>query len=157
VLQSAKATAGIVDTCFVPGVNQDNGTNFQWVWRGPWQSPSYYRRRLFPTPYYRKRLRQVRFDGGGTVDFSLAKDFAAVETLIRPNVFLTSGNTLFGGPQSFGGTQPFGGGGSVLRNRVYSLGVANAFSMVFSATSNTADSIDSYLLVLHDRVDLVVH
>lgn len=155
-LYSAKATAAIVDQCFVPGVTVDNGTPFTWRWRGPWQSPSYFRRRLFPTPYYKKRLRQVRFDGSGTVDFSLAKDFAVAESLIRQNVFATAAGTNFGGSQPFGGQQPFGGASTISRDRVYSLGVANAFSMVFSATSNTADTVDSYLMILHDRKDLVV-
>jgi hypothetical protein len=155
-LYSAKATAAIVDQCFAPGVNTDNGANFQWVWRGPWQSPSFFRRRLFPTPYYRKRLRQMRFDGAGTVDVSLAKDFAVQETMVRPNVFASTVGTLFGGSQPFGGPQLFGGGGSVQRNRINNLGVANAFSVVFSSTSATADIVDSYLLIMHDRKDGVV-
>src|SRR5205085_1935203 len=58
-LYSAKATAAFVDQAFVSGVLQDNGANFAWVWRGPWQSPTFYRRRRFPTPYFRKRLRQA--------------------------------------------------------------------------------------------------
>lgn len=152
---SAKTTAAIVDQCFVKGVTVDNGTPFTWYWRGPWQSPSYFRRRLFPTQYYRKRLKQVRIDGSGTVDFSLAKDFAAVETLISPNMLASLAGTNFGGSQPFGGPQPFGGASSIHRARVYSLGVANAFSMVFSATSTTADNVASYLMILHDRKDLV--
>ena len=155
-LYSAKATAAIVDQCFAAGVNTDNGSNFFWVWRGPWQSPSFFRRRLFPTPYYRKRLRQMRFDGAGTVDVSLAKDFAGAETIVRQNVFAVAGSTNFGGPQPFGGPQLFGGSGTVQRARAYSLGVANAFSVVFSSTSSTADIVDSYLLIMHDRKDLVV-
>lgn len=155
-LYSAKATAGIVDQCFAPGVTQDNGANFQWVWRGPWQAPSFVRRRLSPTPYYRKRLRQVRMDGSGTVDFSLAKDFAGAETLISSNVLANLSGGTFGGAGTFGGSGFFGGGSSIQRARFYSLGVANAFSMVFSATSSTADSVDSFLLILKDRVDGVV-
>lgn len=156
---SGKSTAAIVDTCFVPGVNVDNGSPFTWRWAGPWQSPSFYRRRLFPTPYYRKRLRQFRCDGAGTVDFSLATDFAQVESLIQSNVFgagATSG--LWGGSGNWAGTDGTAWGGAALlsRARAYSLGVANAFSIVFSSTSTTADSIDSYLLILHDRKDLVV-
>lgn len=155
-LYSAKATSAVVDKCFVSGIYTDNGSNFQWVWRGPWQSPTFARRRLFPTPYYRKRLRQIRYDGIGTVDFSLAKDFAVVETLVKSNVFSSSSSTNFGGSQPFGGPQLFGGGASVLSARAYTLGVANAFSVVFSSTSNTADGIYSYFMVMHDRRDLVV-
>jgi hypothetical protein len=98
----------------------------------------------------------MRFDGAGTVDVSLAKDFAVAETSIRTNVFANTGGTLFGGTQPFGGPQLFGGGGSVQRNRVNNLGVANAFSVVFSSTSVTADIVDSYLLIMHDRKDGVV-
>lgn len=155
-LYSAKATAAIVDQAFVPGVFTDNGSAMPWVWRGPWQSPSFFRRRLFPTPYYRKRLRQVRMDGSGTVDFSLAKDFAGAETLISSNVLANIAGGTFGGAGTFGGSGFFGGGSSIQRARFYSLGVANAFSMVFSATSTTADSVDSFLLILKDRVDGVV-
>jgi hypothetical protein len=157
-LYSAKPNAAIVDQVFASGITQDNGVPFQWVWRGPWQSPSFYRRRLFPTPYYRKRLRQVRFDGAGTVDFSLATDFAAVESLVQSDVFGVSstpvtwaGSGLWADPNF-----PWAGAPSISRARAYSLGVANAFSMVFSATSTTADTVDSYLMVLHDRKDGVV-
>jgi hypothetical protein len=155
-MYSAKSTAAIVDQCFASGINQDNGSNFFWYWRGPWQSPSFFRRRLFPTLYYRKRLRQMRFDGAGTVDVSLAKDFAVQESLVRSNVFASGAGTNFGGPQPFGGPQIFGNTGSIQRARAYTLGVANAFSVVFSSTSSTADSVDSYLLIMHDRKDLVV-
>lgn len=155
-LYSAKATAAIVDQCFASAVFTDNGSNFTWYWRGPWQSPTFARRRLFPTPYYRKRLRQVRYEGIGTVDFSLAKDFAATETLVKQDVFAGSTGTNFGGPQPFGGPQLFGGGATLLQGRVYTLGVADAFSIVFSSTSNTSDGLYSYFMVLHDRKDLVM-
>ena len=157
-LYSAKPNAAILDHCFAPNVLVDNGVPFQWVWRGPWQSPSFYRRRLFPTPYYRKRLRQMRFDGQGTVDFSLAKDFALSESLIRPNIF---GTTLAGG--NWGGSglwadadgTLWGAGPTIQRTRQFSLGVANAFSVVFSATSTTPDMVTSYVLILKDRTDLI--
>jgi hypothetical protein len=155
-LFSGKASAAFVDQCFVPGTTVDNGTAFKWYWRGPWQSPSYFRRRLFPTPYYRKRLRQFRCDGSGTVDFSLATDFATTESLVRSNMLNQAAGTNFGGSQLFGGPQIFGGIGTIQRARAYSLGVANAFSVVFSSTSTTADMVTSYLLILHDRKDLVV-
>lgn len=183
-LYSAKATSAVVDHCFAPGVLVDNGTAFKWRWAGPWQSPTFYRRRRFPTPYYRKRLRQLRFDGTGTIDFSLAKDFTLGEVLIRSNALVTGGGTfgvdgfygapdgsLFGGNPGatgaggfFGGVGVFGAAdGSVYgdvpglnRTRVYSLGVANAFSIIFSATSTTADMLTSYTMMMTDRKDLVV-
>jgi hypothetical protein len=133
-LFSAKSTAAILDQCFTPGVTQDNGANFTWAWRGPWQSPSFYRRRMFPSTWYRKRLRQIRLEGFGTVDYSLAKDFVTTEALIRSNIF----------PGTSGG---------VAQADIFSLGVARAFSQVFSATSNTQDEMLGYTLALTDRVD----
>jgi hypothetical protein len=154
-LFSAKATGAIIDRAFDAGVNQDNGTNFQWRWAGPWQSPSYYRRRLFPTPFYRKRLRQVRCDGLGTVDFSLAKDFASTESLIESDVFgagatptTWAGGGLWADPSFL-----WAGSLGIAREKLFSLGVANAFSVVFSSTANTPDQVTSFLLVLHDRKD----
>lgn len=155
-LYSAKSSSGIVDQCFAPGVTVDNGSPFTWVWRGPWQSPTFYRRRLFPTPYYRKRLRQVRLHGTGTVDFSLAKDFAGLETLVQANMLAPPNSAVWGATDGsvWGGTGLWGTP-SVQFGRAYTLGVANAFSVVFSATSTTQDAIEMYLLVLKDRVDLV--
>lgn len=156
VALAANRNAAFVSQTFQPGVFQDNGANFTWIWRGPWQSPTFYRRRRFPTPYFRKRLRQVRVDGFGTVDFSVAKDFAGLESLWQANVFgypSTVGTWadagIFGDPNSV--FSP----GSVQRARFYSLGVANAFSMVFSATSNSADSIFEYTMMVTDRRDSV--
>ena len=160
-LYSAKSTAPIVDQCLVDGVYTDNGQPMTWVWRGPWQSPSFYRRRLFPTPYYRKRLRQVRLDGFGTVDFSLARDFAGMETLWRANVLAANGGGVFGAADGsiYGGADGSVFGASdqpVVQARFFSLGVANSYSLVFGSTSSTPDAVYSYLMILHDRVDLVV-
>lgn len=160
-LYSAKATSALVDNCFMPGVYQDNGADFTWSWFGPWQSPSFYRRRRFPTPYMRKNLRQMRIDGTGVVDLSLAKDFGGGSgLLLRSDVFsqLTAGaSTTFGGSGTFGGVD-----GTVFaptsaqRGRVYSPGVANAFSVILSNTSNNPAEVFSYLLVITDRRDLLV-
>lgn len=159
-LYSAKSTAAIVDQMFVPNVYQDNGMNFQWAWRGPWQSPMFYRHAWYQTPYYRKRLRQVRIDGFGTVDFSMALDFAGDETLVASNVLASSGTgSIFGGSDgtTFGAADgSLFGVPSIQRARFFSLGVANAFSVVFSATSSTADSITSYIMMLVARRDMVV-
>jgi hypothetical protein len=158
-LYSAKATAAIVDHCFADGVAVDNGTPFRWYWKGPWQSPSFYRRALFPTPYYRKRLRQLRVEGFGTVDVSLATDFTVGETLRRADVFggaLGPGDVWAGGGAWGGPTDAWGGGPTVMRARLHSLPVANAVSIVFSATSSTEDFIEGYTLFLTDRKDAVV-
>jgi hypothetical protein len=155
-LYSAKATAAVVDRCFTPNVAQDNGAAFTWTWKGPWQSPSFYRRRMYPSTWYRKRLRQIRIEGFGSVDYYLAKDFFIVESLIRQNLFpgTLEGLFTFGGSGVFGGpTGHFGGGGPVGQADIFSLGVARAFSQVFSATSNTQDEVLAYTLALTDRVD----
>lgn len=165
-LYSAQPVSAIVDQCLVPGAFTDNAAAIKWYWRGPWQSPSFYRRRRFPTPYFRKRLRQVRVMGAGTVDFSLAKDFAAVETLWAANVFggvppltyLASSSagvfgaadgTVYGAPDG----SVFGGGSTIQEARLYSLGVGFAFSLVVGATSSTQDQVHLYAMILADRRD----
>ena len=153
-LYSAKATSAVLDKCFVPATTQDNGANFTWHWKGPWQSPSFYRRRRFPTPYFRKRLRQVRFIGGGQVDFSIGKDYQQ-EVFVQSSLF-GSGAGNFEGSGTFAVDGAFGGLSSLATARVYTLGVANVFSAVFSATSNTADAVHLYVLEIVDRKDLVV-
>lgn len=157
-LYSAKATSAIVDQCFVPSVYTDNGSPMTWFWRGPWQSPTFYRRRRFPTPWFRKRLRQVRLEGFGTVDFSIAKDFAGLETLIRANCLANVSGGTYGAVDGtvYGAADgTLYGSPSVTRARFFSLGVANAFSLVFSATSNTPDTVLEYTMMLTDRKDMV--
>jgi hypothetical protein len=151
-LFSAKATAAIVDECFAPGVFTDNGQPITWVWRGPWQSPSFYRRRRFPTPYFRKRLRQMRVQGHGSVDISIARDFALAETLYQAAVFAIT-HTVFGGSDSFGGGGVYGDTAILQEARLYSFGVAYAFSVVFGGVSTTDDAIETYVLMLIDRTD----
>jgi len=157
-LYSAKSSSAIVDQCFVPATYQDNGANFTWYWRGPWQSPTFYRRRRFPTPYFRKRLRQLRVEGSGQVDFSLAKDFTPTETLWKSDVFsYTVGTDNFAGTGNFGDASTvFGGSVSMGQGRFYSLGVARAFSVVMSGTTNVPAMVNEYELLIHDRKDLVV-
>ena len=156
-LYSAKATSAIVDQCFVPGITVDNGTPFTWTWRGAWQSPVFYRHKVYPATWFRKNLRQLRIQGAGTVDVSLAKNFAAAETLIEPNVFTSTTSSTFGGSTTFGGAnQLFGGSGSILEARLFSLGVAEQFSVVFSATSTTQDLVVLYLMLVAYRKDQVV-
>ena len=162
LLYSAKATAAFVDQAFASGATTDNGNNFAWVWRGPWQSPTFYRRRRFPTPYFRKRQRQIRVGGSGQVDFSIAKDFTPTETLIRSDMFkyLSVATTgTFAGAGTFAGTDGsvWGGQAGSTRARIYAgIGVANAFSVVFSGTNASPAAINSYVLMLTDRRDLVV-
>lgn len=149
-LYSAKATSAKVDHCFVPGISQDNGSNFRWFWKGPWLSPSYDRRRIAPTPDYRKRIRQIRCDGSGTVDFSLAKDFVGSEVLIASDIFATDLDEDFGSGTFGEGT--FGGGTTVpLARLVQSGAVARALSPVFGATSSAPAAVYSLVLAVTDR------
>lgn len=130
----ARAASPGVDQCFVPGATTDNGTPFMWRWRGPWQSPMFYRRRLFPTPYFRKRLRQLRVEGLGAVDCSVAVDRdPSSEVLKQANIF--SGSAI------------------PVNARMYSFGVHYAFSMVFSGTSTSSDMVLAYELGITDRKD----
>jgi hypothetical protein len=157
-LYSAKSTSAIVDKAFDPGITVDNGTAFTWRWAGPWQSPSFYRRRLYPTPFFRKRLRQVRLKGYGQVDISYATDFAGAETLKGKDIFqyLTLGGaTTFGGGGTYGGPGVFGDFPGTADARLFSFGVAYAFSTVFSSTSISADAIELYALILADRKDMI--
>lgn len=155
-LFSAKSTAAIVDQAFAPGVTVDNGVPFTWRWRGPWQSPSAYKQHKYATPYYRKRFRQMRYSIAGTVDLSLATDFSGGELMIAHNAALQAGTT-FGGANNFGGIGIFGDAPAIQTVRQFSLGVYMALSIVFSATSTTADEVTGYVLMVVDRKDLVVN
>ena len=163
-LYSAKSTAAIVDRCFDPTSFQDNGSNFTWSWKGPWQSPSFYRRRQFPTPYFRKRMRQQRYSGTGNVDLYLAKDFADSESLIRQDLFnyvaaLAAGGTFGGGTGTFGGAGTFGGQPAYAKALVGGMGgsgVANAFSIVFKGTNNYQGVVTMHTEMIRDRRDRLV-
>ena len=153
-LYSAKASSAVVDRCLVAGTPTDNGAAMQWHWRGPWLSPSGDLRRTRPTPYHRKRWRQIRVEGFGTVDFSIAKDFAPTESLIRADIFPTDPSTTFGGSGTFGGsTSIFAGGAGVARADLHSLGVARVLSVVVGATSSDPASIYSMTHVVQNRKD----
>jgi hypothetical protein len=154
-LFSAKATSAVVDQCFAPGVTVDNGSPFTWIWRGPWQSPTFYRRRRFPTPYYKKNFRQVRVMGGGEVDIYQAHDFFAGEILRQQNSF-DSSTTTWAGAGAFGVDYTFGDSPMQSVARVFTWGVHNAISIVFQGTSTSADNVQQYVLMVSDRKDLVV-
>lgn len=156
-LYSAKSTAAIVDQCFVPNTWTDNGNQVKWSWSGPWQSPSFYRRRLFPTTYFRKNLRQVRVEGSGQVDYSVATNFAGAGSVKGTDVLAVAGG-IFGANDGtiFGANDgTIFGAPSVSRARFYSIGVADAWSQIFSATSNQPAEVDSYTLFITDRKDMV--
>ena len=157
-MYSANAQAATVDQAFAANVWQDNGNNIPWAYRGPWLSPILYRHKWYETPYYRKRLRQVRVDGYGTVDFSVAWDFAGAETLVASNVLASTAGGVFGAVDGtvFGAADgSLFGAPNLQRARFFSLGVGNAFSIVFSATSGTPDAVTSYITMVVGKRDLV--
>jgi hypothetical protein len=158
-LYSAKATGAFVDQAFVPGVYQDNGQNFTWNWYGPWQSPTFFRRRRFPTPFYTKNLRQVRVEGIGQVDVYYAQNFqTGPGTLRKQNIFsYTAGADQFGGSGNYGANDGsiFGGAPGFNIARLFSFGVARAHSLIYSGTNASPATVSSYLLLLTDRKDLV--
>jgi hypothetical protein len=157
-LYSAKATSAIVDQCFVPNLYTDNGSNYTWIWRGPWMSPTFYRRRRFPTPWFRKRIRQMRIRGFGAVDLYLAKDFTGLESLVEANLYGPQQGGTFGAADGtvFGANDGslFGAPSSLLAI-VYGQGVANAWSVVVSSTSSSSDGVYEIVMALTDRRDLV--
>jgi hypothetical protein len=147
-----------VDHCYASGVWQDNSANFEWIYRGPWLSPILYRHKWYETPYYRKSLRQMRVDGYGTVDLSTAWDFAGDETLIDTDVLAATAGGTFGAVDgtTFGAVDgTLFGAPSVQRYRAFSLGIGNAFSIVFSGTDNAPAAITSYIVMVAGRRDQV--
>jgi hypothetical protein len=152
VLYSAKSSSAVVDQCLVSGTSTDNGAAMQWFWKGPGLSPAGDLRRTRATPYRRKRWRQIRVEGFGTVDFSIAKDSAPVESLVRADIFPTDPSTTFAGSGTFGGAgSTFGGGAAVQRADLHSLGVARVLSVVVGATSRDRASIYSMTHLVTDR------
>jgi hypothetical protein len=141
-LYGAKGTS--VRKCYSAGVTQDEGANFTSYWKGPWH--------VFGNEHVRKRVRQIRFDGTGTIDVYVAKDFAPGETLNKTVTF-TGGGTLFGGSGSFGGAGTFGDPASVQFDRIVTPGVARAWSLRVGNSSSSSWQVDSYLCAIQPRKD----
>lgn len=150
----AAPPASRVDRCMVSNTYTDNGSGFQAYWLGPWQSPSYFRRRIIQTPDYRKRLRQVRFDGSGKFSLYLSKDFVGAPSLVQAYDF-TATSTTFGGGDTFGGGGTFGDPTTVSQGRAYSLGVARAFSLQWASDASYSGEweLENYELFMTDRTD----
>lgn len=146
-LYAAQAGAGIVDASYQASVLTDNGSGIVCIWTGPWLTMGAFRRSHFINePYRNKRWRQIHVDGSGVVNLSLGMDYLGV-TLIKGDIFTATRGvvTLFGGVDSFGGDGTFGGNiAAQARARIYSEGVARAFSVQFSSTGNKAFEVDGY-------------
>jgi hypothetical protein len=137
-LFAANSETAKISRCFVPGATQDNGANFTAYWKGPWQTEG--------LPDYRKRLRQLHLDGIGPFDVYLATDFGPDETLAKASVCSTATGTLFGGTLTFAGAGVYGDVIPTQEDRAHTLGVARAFSVIFTAATSTMMEIDSYTM-----------
>lgn len=155
------AVAAGIDTFFVNGVNTDAGTPFNSYWSGPFHT--------FGTPYIRKRLRRLHFDGKGLIKVLLANDFATTGTQIASLDFggSSSSSDTFGGTGSFGqGTTNFGGitAGTLAKSideRIaftpasssgVSVGsVARAFGLTFANDTDSSFEVESYTLSITPR------
>jgi hypothetical protein len=122
--------------------SSDYGADIAWHWFAPWQSPSFYRRRRFPTPYYRKRLRQVRTRGLGKIGLTCAYDFQNNAGNPETGVFAVT-NDMFAS-SSLPSLQKF-----------YGFGVANGFQMQFSGADQNPATLIEYTLMLNDRTDQI--
>jgi len=130
-----QAAATTVAQLFVPNLYTDEFATMNWHWYGPWQSPSFYRRRRFPTPYYQKRLTQVRTRGYGNLNFDYAVNYdVSTATNVATNVYGTTG------------TIP-------LKSRHFSFGVADTFQMRFSGADANPAALYDYTLYVTDRTD----
>lgn len=141
---SAKAGSAFVDRCFVPGVVQDNGTNYTSTWKGAWLTNK--------APFLRKRVRQVHVDGSGSVDLLLTRDFAAADELAKGDLFKTN-TTTFGGTGLFGVDGVFGDLTTLQEARKFTPGVGRAWSVGFSKTTNATFEIDSFTVAFTPRTD----
>src|SRR4051812_37461749 len=146
-LYAAQASTPIVDKCYVDGVFQDNGANFETHWTGPWLA--------FKEPYRHKRLRQIHVEGHGRVDIYHAQNFLKSLNLVKSDAFsLTStGNHLFGDATLFGGGEIFGDQIEQGEVRIYSLGVARSFSVKFANLDSSDVEIDAYTMMITPRAN----
>ena len=135
-------TGGSIVQAFTPGVYTDFGNQASWKWLGPWQSPSFYRRRRFPTPFFRKRLAQFRVQGTGAVTVDLYANFNSTPGQ-EINTVVDVGNYVAGGRSP-----------NIWSAKLYGQGVANAFAVQFSdISSNDPASVYEYILYMKDRKD----
>ena len=163
---------------FVAGTYQDAGANYTngAYWRGPWHVFGYYIFRHFvQTPFLKKRVRQIHFDGTGVIQPVIWKNFhtggaawpAQVNAPNNPpsvlstptNFTTTSAQTygnldtaqLYGGSAYQGVQMIFGGASTVQEARLYALGTANAWSVEFGNTTSDPFEVDSYMLAIQFR------
>lgn len=179
-LHAAKpgVSKGIVHA-FVPGVFTDVGQPYAGngvysaYWLGAWQVFSYYIfRHRVPTPFLKKRVRQVHFDGSGVIVPVLFKNFATSGNQLpgvvgsmpefKPElpVNFSAGAQVFGntdvaqvfGGQTYGGVQMIFGGTSTTQDaRIYAPGVFQAISVGFGNSTGDPFEVDSYAAMIQFR------
>lgn len=143
----------LVEKAFVQDVYADNSTAYSSFWQGAWLAPNGEKKK--PNPYIRKRLREVRFDGIGAVDFYLATDFAGGSALKKSSIF-TFATSTFGGTGSYGGSGTFGEVPDLQLGRAPTPGAGRAFSLKFTDPPTPVAAkweVDSFTLAITDRKD----
>lgn len=125
------ATKDSVLLMFDSTATQDAGSEFH----SYWSSPHY----TWNMPYLRKRIREMRFDGNGNVDFYVSKNFTTTPVLWQTLLFNNDTSGLFGGSGTFGGGGTFGAAASnIVEGDVCTLGVARAFSFTLDSPANSS-------------------
>lgn len=164
---------------FVEGVYEDSGAiytgekNLAAFWVSPWDPFGYYiMRHKLEAPFIKKRIRQIFFDGEGEIIPFVYKNFANVGTqqpaTVGNNqqsspelpVNFGAGGQIFGNEneeQKFAGEtlngvqMLFGGVAEVGSARMYSLGVARAWSVGYGNKSNQPFEVFSYMAAVQFR------
>src|SRR6185437_317502 len=164
---------------FVPNIYTDAGSNYAGAnglsayWFGPWQVffMFIFRHRI-KTPHVKKRIRQIHFDGSGEIIPIVARDFSNAgthepgvvanepETDQTLPVNFSQGEEVFGNEneeQKFGGEtlegqeMIFGGASATRDARLYSLGVARAWSVGFGNNTSAPFEVDSFTHMIQFR------
>jgi hypothetical protein len=142
-------------------------------WFSAWQVFSYYIfRHRVKTPFLKKRIRAIHFDGSGVIVPIIAKNFTVpgneepgvVGNLSQDNptlpVNFAKGGQIFGNEneeQRFGGatyagvTMFFGGSTQVGDARIYSPGVSRAWSVGFGNTGAEPFQVESFTYLIQFR------
>jgi hypothetical protein len=177
-LSEAGKRRGVWKT-LVPEVFTDEGAPYEGkyemaaYWFSYWYVGFYYIfRHKVPTPFLRKRLRAVHFDGSGVIQPFVTRNFQHPGTeesgvvsndpqyeLESPIDFFkgedTFGNTdeaqKFGGENYKGHQMIFGGEASVQEARLYSLGTARAFSVGFGNSNAEPFEVNSFTFMVQFR------
>lgn len=173
------ATNTLIYQAFTPGVYADFGSPYTGAnglsayWFGAWQRfYEYFMRHRIEVPMVKKRVRQVYFEGTGIIVPIVFKNFqvsasqqpavvgnASMASPQLPVNFAVSG-TIYGNSdtaQLYGGTtyqgvqMLFGGQASVQDARLYSLGVAEEWSVGFGNTTSDPFLVNAFAYAMQMR------